>query len=228
MSEFPTSDADIRALRIKILRALSAMDYPAQAIGSVAGRHQLTVDDVKSMVAAYGWPDPKEMRRYAFELEVGNIPGKSVPPAARPPVPQPVPQQPSAQALALERLLNAAERSPRARTKKLAARIRANLNDLRELVIDERKASEAAAAKAAEQARLKAEVAALEAQLAKKKAELRPGGGPGPKSRESTTPAGNAKAIRAWASKHSVECPERGRVPRDVVEAYELATAGAA
>jgi hypothetical protein len=226
VSEFPTSDADIRALRIKILRALSAVDYPAQAIGSVAGRHQLTVEDVKSMVAAYGWPDPKEMRRYAFELEVGNIPGRSVPPAARPPVPQPAPQQPSAQALALERLLNAAERSPRARTKKLAARIRANLNDLRELVIDERKASEAAAAKAAEQARLKAEVADLEAQLAKKKAELKPGAGP--KSRESTTPEGNAKAIRAWASKHSVDCPERGRVPRDVVEAYQLATAGAA
>lgn len=219
MSEFPTSDADIRALRIKILRQLGAKDYPAQAIGPVAAGHKLTVDDVKSLVGSYGWPDPKEMRRYAFELELGKVPAQSTPPAAQPPVPQ----QPSTQALAIERLLNAAERSPHARTKKLAVRIRANLNDLRELVIAERKASEDAAAKAAEQARLKAEVAALEAQLAAKKAQLKPG-----VHRESTTPKGNAKEIRAWASKHSVECPERGRLPRDVVEAYELATAGAA
>lgn len=219
---FPTSDEDIRALRVKILRALGAAKYPAQAIGSVAGNNNLTVEDVKALVANYGWPDPKEMSRHAFELASGPAYAASPPrPAApRPSAPPPPP------AGAIEQLLGTAEKSAKARTRRLVARIRESLIELREIVITEKKEAEAAQAQAEEQVRLKAEVDALEQQLAEKKAQLKKPGTT--KARASTTPQGNAKTIRAWAAAHSVACPTHGRVPRDVVEAYETAIGGGA
>jgi len=219
---FPTSDADIRALKVKILRALGAAKYPAQVIGSVAGNNNLTVDDVKAMVANHGWPDPQEMRRHAFELEGGNET------SPRRPAPATATTAPAGGSAAVDegrtilRLLTAGEKSEKARTRKLAGKIREQLNDLRDLVIVERKEREAAAEAAGERARLKAEVEDLERQLAEKRAKLRPAG-----AASSTTPSGNAAKIRAWAAKHSVACPAFGRVPRDVVEAYELANGGA-
>lgn len=214
MSEFPTSDADIRALRVKILRALAASAHPRMAIGSVAGHNGLTVDDVKSLIKDYGWPEPHEMARHVLELQ------GQTPPAPRPA--RPTPQPPAAQGNGTERLLDAADKSGRARTRNLAAKIREHLKDLREMVILERREAEAAAAAAAERARLKAEVDELEKQLAQKKALLKPSA-----PKKSPKAAAGNRVIRDWAAAQSVACPSFGRIPRDVVEAYELATKAA-
>lgn len=216
MSEFPTSDADIKALRVKILRALAASPHPRMAIGSVAGHNGLTVDDVKSLIKDYGWPEPHDMARHVLELQ-----GQTPPAPPRPA--QPTPQPPAAQGNGTERLLDAADKSSRARTRNLAAKIREHLKDLRELVILERREAEAADAAAAERARLKAEVDELEKQLAQKKALLKPST---PKKTTPKASAGN-RVIRDWAAAHGVACPSFGRIPRDVVEVYELATKAA-
>lgn len=213
MTNFPTSDVEIRALRVRVLRALGAAAHPKEAIGLVASNHKLTVEDVRSLVAQHGYPDPKEMRRHAFELDTNG----TVPPTR--PAPTALPQA-TQQSLVIERLLGAGEKSAKARTRNLAKKIREQLADLRALVIDERNAADAAAAAEAERVRLQAEVDHLEQQLAEKKKAL----GGSKAGRASTTPKGDAAAIRAWAGEHSVFCPAFGRVPRDVVEAYELAT----
>jgi hypothetical protein len=217
VTAFPVTDEDIRALRVKLLRALGAAKYPAQVIGSLAGNNNLTVDDVKALVANHGWPDPQEMRRHAFELEGGTT-VESRPRTVTSPAKETDPKVED-EGRAILRILTAGEKSEKARTRKLAAKIRDEMNDLRDAVIGERKEREAAAEAAAERTRLETEVKRLEAELAAKRKLL------GPKSRmtrTSTTPNGNAAEIRAWAAAHSIACPATGRVPRDVVEAYEL------
>jgi hypothetical protein len=208
MSGFPVSDEAIRALRLKILRSLVAATYPEHALGSVAGHNDLTIDDAKAMVAAYGYPDHARMRNHILVLE-----GKT-------PAPAPAPKTADSHN-AVERLLAEAGKSKRARTKSLAAKILVQLNVLRQQVLTERQETEASVAAAVERARLKAEVDQLEAALAEKKKLLRPGA-------KAADPSIDNKAIREWAAKHSVACPAFGRVPRDVIEAYELATKGAA
>lgn len=155
MTNFPTSDTEIRALKVRVLRALGTAAHPKEAIGLVASNHKLTVDDVRSLVAPHGYPDPKEMRRHAFELDTNG----SVPPTR--PAPSAVPQQP-VQALIIERLLGAGEKSAKARTRNLAKKIRGSVAELHGLVVAERKEAEAANAAAEERVRLKAEVDELE------------------------------------------------------------------
>ncbi|MDF1487733.1 histone-like nucleoid-structuring protein Lsr2 [Tessaracoccus caeni] len=41
--------------------------------------------------------------------------------------------------------------------------------------------------------------------------------------RRTPVPAGNAAAIRSWASENGYEVSDRGRIPADVVAAYEAA-----
>lgn len=41
--------------------------------------------------------------------------------------------------------------------------------------------------------------------------------------RRTPVPAGNAAAIRGWASENGYEVSDRGRIPADVVAAYEAA-----
>jgi hypothetical protein len=219
MAEFPTSDAGVRALRAELLGELAASTYPKESIGLIARNHQLTVEDVRALVGNYGYPDKKEMRRHLFELGVSTPPPTPAPALA----PRPAPTADSTNAI--ERLLAEGGKSQRARTKNLAEKINTLLGDLRELVLTERKETAAAVAALAERTRLKAEVDALEAQLAEKKALLKPAA---KKAAAAPAPSTDNKAIREWAAKHSVACTAFGRVPRDVVEAYEVATRGAA
>ena len=88
MAEFPVNDADIKALRLKLLRALAAAAYPKEAIGPIAANNGLQVGDVKSLVGAYGYPDKAEMARHVIELSGGK---PAAPPqvAARRPEPLP-------------------------------------------------------------------------------------------------------------------------------------------
>lgn len=102
------------------------------------------------------------------------------------------------------------------RIERAAARAQAALDALRDL-LDEHEAQAAA----------RAEVAKLEKRLAEARAKLR-GGGSKSKQAKASVATLDSKVVRAWARNNNVECPDVGRVPRRVVEAYWKATGGAA
>lgn len=230
MSNFPVKDEEIKALRLKVLKALAAAQYPAQAIGSVAGNNGLTVADVRSLVDGYGYPDPREMSRFAFELE-----GKTPPPApqpdrkevlrqggviapitpARPPAPPVVTVRPVD---SLQSVIDAGLKSAKHRTRKLAEKVRADAAELRSTVNAEREEREAAEKKAAEEALLRLEVDQLEKELAEKRAKL---GQTKPlRSRDS---GGQSKAIRAWAAEQGIAVGASGRISAELRAAYHKA-----
>lgn len=234
MANFPVKDDEIKALRIKILKALGVSQYPAQSIGSVASNNNLMVGDVKALVEGYGWPDPKAMASAAKELAAGQDPATPVSPqelaarrtatlketTAAPVVRRADAAPPSSQVgFTVDGLLGVGEKSEKARTRRLATKIREQVAELRGLVNTEAAEREAAEKAAAEKERLRAEVEQLEAQLAEKKAQL----SGKKKLAASRDRNGDAKQIREWAAAHSVDCPAFGRIPGDVREAYELA-----
>jgi hypothetical protein len=92
MAEFPVNDEDIKALRLRLLRALAAAQYPKEAIGPIAANNGLQVGDVKSLVNGYGYPDKGEMARHVIELSGGKPAGPPATPqqvVARRPEPLP-------------------------------------------------------------------------------------------------------------------------------------------
>lgn len=241
MSNFPVSDEEITQLRIKVLRALAAARFPKEAIGIVATNNKLTVEDVKALVAAYGWPNAAQMAEAALELAGGGTPTPTPPKevakqVALPgvvrgdvivPAPKPsavfelAPAQPSTN----DGILAAAEKSEKARTRRLATKIREQLAELRGLVNTEESERKAAAELAASKVALLAEVERLEQELAAKRAALRAGK---PKPGSKTESAVDSKAIRDWAAANGFECGAFGRVPAEIVTAYEAAMAKAA
>lgn len=236
MTGFPVTDDDINRLRIKILRALAAARFPREAIGVVAKNNELTVDDVKSLVAQYGWPNAAQMAEAALELAGGGTPTPAprphvdIRPEAAPP-PRPTSSvstttspMPPAQALhRTDAVLDRAEKSDKARTRRLAIKVREQLAELLGLVNAEEEEQKVTARAAAEKGRLRAEVEQLEAELAKKRAELK-GSKPKPAKAAERPPAQhNPKEIRAWAADNNVECSPYGRVPSEVYAAYTAA-----
>lgn len=225
MSGFPVSDEEIKRLRIKVLRALAASAYPSHAIGSVASNNDLTIGDAKALVAEYGWPVASEMRRHALELE-----GKAPPPAVATVLRNGGGAAPDASAPTsngLELLLSTAEQSRNARTRRLGAKVRAELTELGNILLEERQEREAAARLAVEQEKLRAEVAELEKELAKKRAALK---GPAkPKKAAAPKPVKHSpKAVRAWAAENGVTCNSHGRISAEVYAAYDTAMSKAA
>ncbi len=76
-----------------------------------------------------------------------------------------------------------------------------------------------------QKAALRGEIHLLEEQLAAKRAALRGSTDPAP----STKPVGevpSAPQLRAWAASAGVDCPDKGRVPRRVVDAWTAAHPG--
>jgi chromosome segregation ATPase len=68
----------------------------------------------------------------------------------------------------------------------------------------------------AREARLRAEQTRLEARLTEIRKELNP--------RRTDASGVDSKAVRAWAKANNVECPDVGRVPNRVLDAYHAAT----
>ncbi|HWD83297.1 MAG TPA: histone-like nucleoid-structuring protein Lsr2 [Kribbella sp.] len=221
-TEFPVTDEEIVALRVKLLRALASSTYPKESIGPIAANHKVTVDDVKSLVDGYGYPDKKMMAQAALELAVGGNPKPASPQqlVARRTAPPPDLSKADPPGWVIESVLADGEKASKARTRRLAVKIREQIAELRGLVNSEREEKKAAEKAAAEKARLLAEVKELEEQLAAKKAALRT-----PVKKASGTPAAKSDnaAIRAWAATQDMECPGFGRVPAAVREAYEAA-----
>lgn len=234
MAEFPVKDEDIKALRLKVLRALAVATYPKEAIAPLASQHGLTVPDLKSLIDGHGYPDKAAMARHVIELSNGTaVPApadKPQRPLAAPAVVGAPPQfevfprasatTPGLPDARIETLLNAASKSEKARTRRLGVRVHELVAELRGLVNTEAQEREASAKERAEKERLLAEVKQLEEQLAAKKAALRT-----PVKKASGTPAAKSDnaAIRAWAATQDIECPGFGRVPAAVREAYEAA-----
>lgn len=227
MAEFPVTDEAIKALRIKVLQALASAPYPKEAIGPIAAGHSLVVDDVRALVAAYGYPNRAEMARHVIELTAGE---PVVMPAALPElgrrafdaiVQEPGNRGGSPLDLRVETLLNAASKSEKARTRRLGTKIHELVAELRGFINTET-ADRAAAEKAeAERSRLREEVTLLERQLAAKKALLTGKPKAAAVHRRAAAEAGlSPKEIRAWAATNDIECPAMGRVPQSVVEAY--------
>lgn len=216
---FPVNDEAIVKLKVQILRELSASPYPREDLPKLAAKHGITLGDAKALVERHGWPNPDAMGRAAEALDTnGRARGSAPVPVKRT---APADQSWTPPATGTEQLIASGEKSAKARTRRLAAKVREDLNVLRELVVAERQEAETIAAKARQAELLRVEVAELERQLAEKKAALRPAKKAATGTTATASPA--AKDIRAWAAAHSIACPAFGRVPADVVEAYELA-----
>ena len=120
--------------------------------------------------------------------------------------------------MSTDTLLKTAEESGIPRAERLVKTIREKLTELAVLMEG-----------TAEQRRLAAEVAALQKQLADKKAELAAANGK-PAKAGVTPPSDDkrdSKAIRAWAAGRGISCPAMGRIPGYVLEAYDKAHASA-
>lgn len=68
--------------------------------------------------------------------------------------------------------------------------------------------------------KLRDEAAKLEARLAEIKQQLNPKR-PVLSDVDTSSPLVDAKAVRAWAVANNVECPDRGRIPGNVLAAYQ-------
>ena len=206
-TEFPVTDEAIKALRIRVLRDLSAAPYPREALPYIAQEQRISHEDAKALVEKHGWPDRGAMGRAADVLEGKREPDPAGPkPGPKPkPVEPPVltpnapekPQEIIARRIAADtakptwdtakptwdppanttQLLRAGDKSAKARTRRLAEKVRADLRTLSDLVAAERKETEAAKAQAkaaAEQeAKLLEEIAELQARIDERKKLLR-------------------------------------------------------
>lgn len=108
----------------------------------------------------------------------------------------------------LAALLSVAAESSRARTRKKGERLAELVADLRATLAAEKQDDERKEA-------ARKEIERLERELARAKADLR--------GTTSTAVDGDVTSaeLRAWAKRHSIPCPDRGRIPAAVREAYE-------
>lgn len=183
----------------------------------------LTRDQINDIKRDHGYPDVEKMKWAAdiLDKQADALPAATtanIRPTAAPARPAPAPAASTDTAARHPILLNldAAKASRRTRTVNLGAKIRGLLDQLATTLADERRADEATAAKAREDAEKKTRIAQLEAELAALK------GKPATKS----TPTGDgpsASEIRSWARTAGVECNAAGRVPSAVRQAYDAA-----
>jgi WhiB family redox-sensing transcriptional regulator len=119
-------------------------------------------------------------------------------------------------ALGLEELLRRGDHSESAATRAAAKKARAAVEELQERV-----RTEAAEKQVRDRiAALQKEMETAQAQLR----ELRPGKAT---ARRSGSAGPTPKEMRAWAASNGITCPAMGRVPQDVVDAYNTAHAPA-
>lgn len=228
--------------RLTIVKLLAKGQTPE----FVASAMRMTREDVLIVAGEHGYPDrsklawaadilakqdaaddvPEAEHTTVRDLHPTTTTAKTRParratatPAPTPkPAVSPDPATPAELVYATRPLIAQARKSTRARTRSLADRAEKLLELLAREVQAEIDRKKAAAARAAEEAKIRSEVARLERELAAKKALLS-------KSRAAAgSPAREAgvdpKTIRAWAWANGVECPAAGRVPRRVVDAY--------
>lgn len=226
------ADADKLTI-LKLLAGGRDADFVAQAVGT-------SRDDVVLVATAHGYPDVQKMA-WAVDVLTKQIDeehatsgpaarangGLVARPGTRPaPVPARPGERPGEPTPTVAALIAQGNKSERAATRRLAEKVADLLERLDAAVRVEQAERREAAERAAAEAKVRSEIARLEAELAAKRALL-------PKHAASlkglaTVNAGvDPKTVRAWARENGVACNSAGRVPRAVVDAYLTARAGA-
>ena len=232
----PTTTDLTPALKITVLKHL-INDRNNEFITAATG---LTHDQVNQVKRDHGYPDDDKMR-WALDIltkKVDELPqsehptprtATATPARPAPAVPRLGPAttnpHPSGSTATtadtlVEQLVVRAKASTKASTRRLGEKVQALVEQLRTTVTIEDEARRAAEHAAAADAARHAEIAKLEAQLAKLRGTTVKA-----KSTKSTATGdgGESKRIRAWAAANGVECPKTGRVPGSVREAYQAA-----
>lgn len=143
------------------------------------------------------------------------------------PVAAPVVQAPApvvVQSANAEATIAAGEGHANTRIRTLAGRVRTELTTLRQLLDEDTQARKQREEVAQAQARAKARLAELEAELVKVRAVLRPAGA----KKTAAKKTGAGRNIRSWALHAGLDCPAFGRIPGRVLEAYHAAHPNAA
>lgn len=236
------------ASRLSDVEKLTVLKFLAggRDIEFVAAATKHTVEQVRQVAQSHGYPDPgklawaRDVVAEAVDKARRTLPtaspttGRATARAATPAPVKPIPARPTGarpaddvDSLPAERLIALGNKSTRARCRQLADRATRALVALRtELAAEEQRKREAAE-RAAQEAKVRDEIARLERELAAQRALLT--GKPAERVLLTAKEAAgvDAKTIRAWAAEHDVDCPKTGRVPRRVVDAYLAAHGGA-
>jgi len=177
--------------------------------------------------------------------------GASTPPAARPDLKattkagtfsEPFPLVDDEQTARLRALINTAKGIPTRKVQRQLERALDALTSLQELITEHQKVEAARTRAEKEKAAARAEVDRLEQQLREARAKLksstqRPGGVAATKSGQLAAVRGGglvttadlealgvtSKQVRTWAHEHDVECPDSGRLPSRVLDAWKAA-----
>lgn len=125
----------------------------------------------------------------------------------------------------LDELLRVGASSEAARTRQLAAKIGGLVQELTDRVAAEEAQRREREATAARHRKLAEDEASLASRLAEVRQELRAGRRESSaSSRNRRQGAGERVAIRKWAQANGYQVADRGRIPREVREAYATAT----
>ncbi|MGX7681311.1 Lsr2 family DNA-binding protein [Jatrophihabitans sp. DSM 45814] len=177
------------------------------------------LDTVRRIARENGYPDMGQVGRSIEELTNGEKLIKE----ALVPADTPALEDLGDPATVNRRILDKAMRSPKANTRKLAARIDLMLADLMRRLHDEAAVAEEAVARELQKEKARAQIAQLEAKLAEVRAVLN-----GKSPAVASTAEPTAKMIRAWAAQNAVRCSTRGRVEQRARDAYLAAHTAAA
>lgn len=162
-----------------------------------ARRWRLDIPDTE------GTPDPMTTTPI-----LGTSPVQPAPVALHPPGPDTDPER-----LPVGRLLAWGDQHDDPEVQTQAARARAALVGLRQRYAADRELSA---------------LTTEEEQLAQRLEEIRARKGElAPVKPKRKSPEYDAQTVRAWAKEHDVDCPSRGRVPKQVLEAWRAAQAAA-
>ncbi|MFC6706545.1 Lsr2 dimerization domain-containing protein [Flexivirga alba] len=200
----------------------------------------LAITQVQDIKVSHGYPEPDKMEwsRDALEKRINEpaaatatpgptiravVPARRHDPARATPRPSdPRPGTSTAREVkpSANELIVAAANSPKARTRALGVKVAGLLGDLSQrLETEEREQAAQAAEKAANAKRLK-RIEELEAELKKLRSKTR--------STKTAPPLGApAPEVRKWAKGQGIECPDYGKIPNTVRDAYDAAHAAA-
>jgi hypothetical protein len=218
----PTTPAGVddipRATKAAILRALASYTRPKLEAPNLAHRYGLTIDLVNELATRHGGIEqPARLRKAAEILERGGEPPAPAAAAASTSTvttAAPVPGD------LLTALIERGKNAKRAGTRTKAARLETLVRDLEAALDAEAEQARKAAAAKAEREKAAAEVKKLQEQLRAARAKL------GKTPKPATTAGADPKTVRAWARENGVDCPTSGRLPGNVIDAYQAAQNG--
>lgn len=229
--------------RVTMLRHLAG----GKSLDVVAAILKMPRDVVLDIASKHGFPDSGKLNWAADVLaekqtedNKASIPAGVPERVGVPVIDRGTPAAPMTRPDELRILLNTAKSHPSKRIRAAADRVFDQLDRLRGLMREDQEKNSEKRRLDAEKAAARAEVDRLEAQLKAAKAKLRggttkPAAAPGPRKGIAPTGGGlvttadleelctTSKEIRSWAHGNDVECPDVGRLPSRVLDAWKAA-----